>query len=61
MGRFNHEAAAVHVPTGIVYMTEDKDRSLFYRYIPNVPGKLHAGGKLQALAIEDQRACITHN
>jgi secreted PhoX family phosphatase len=61
MGRFSHEAAAVHEPTGIVYMTEDKRRSLFYRYIPDVPGELHAGGRLQALAIEDQPACMTHN
>jgi len=61
MGRFSHEAAAVHEPTGIVYMTEDKDRSLFYRYIPDVPGKLRAGGRLQALAIHDQPSCMTHN
>jgi len=61
MGRFKHEAAAVHEPTGIVYMTEDKRHSLFYRYIPNVPGKLHEGGKLQALAILDQPSFMTHN
>lgn len=50
MGRFNHEAAAIDPRTGIVYMTEDRDDSLFYRFIPNTPGKLHDGGKLQALA-----------
>ena len=61
MGRFKHEAAAVHEPTGIVYMTEDKHHSLFYRYIPDVPGKLHAGGRLQALAIHDQPSLMTHN
>jgi hypothetical protein len=61
MGRFKHEAAAVHEPTGIVYMTEDKHFSLFYRYIPDVPGELHAGGKLQALAILDQPSFKTHN
>jgi len=61
MGRFSHEAAAVHEPTGIVYMTEDKHHSLFYRYIPDVPGKLHAGGRLQALAINDQPSFKTHN
>lgn len=49
MGRFNHEAAAVDPATGIVYLTEDRDDSLFYRFIPNVPGKLAEGGKLQAL------------
>ena len=61
MGRFEHEAAAVHEPTGIVYMTEDRHHSLFYRYIPNVPGKLHEGGKLQALVIDGQPAFMTHN
>ncbi len=61
MGRFEHEAAAVHEPTGIVYMTEDRHHSLFYRYIPNVPGKLHEGGKLQALAVLDQPSLMTHN
>lgn len=50
MGRFVHEAAAVHERSGIVYLTEDQDDSLFYRYIPHEPGKLLAGGHLQALA-----------
>lgn len=61
MGKFQHEAAAVHAASGIVYMTEDRHHSLFYRYIPNVPGKLHEGGRLQALAIKDQSALSTHN
>ena len=61
MGRFEHEATAVHEPTGIVYMTEDRHHSLFYRYIPNVPGKLHEGGKLQALMIDEHPAFMTHN
>jgi len=61
MGRFEHEATAVHEPTGIVYMTEDRHHSLFYRYIPNVPGKLHEGGKLQALVIDGQPAFMAHN
>jgi secreted PhoX family phosphatase len=61
MGKFEHEAAAVHRATGIVYMTEDRHHSLFYRYIPDVPGKLHEGGQLQALAIGDQPAFRTHN
>lgn len=50
MGRFNHEAAAVDPETGIVYLTEDRNDSLFYRFIPTVPGELDKGGKLQALA-----------
>ncbi|BCL36421.1 alkaline phosphatase PhoX [Nostoc sp. MS1] len=51
MGRFNHEAIAVDPATGIVYQTEDSGSGLFYRFIPNVPGKLALGGKLQALRI----------
>jgi hypothetical protein len=61
MGRFLHEAAAVHESTGIVYLTEDQWHGLFYRFIPNVPGQLHEGGRLQALAISDQPAKKTHN
>jgi len=61
MGRFEHEAAAVHEASGIVYMTEDKHQSLLYRYIPHVPGKLHEGGRLQALAVTDRPSLSTHN
>jgi secreted PhoX family phosphatase len=61
MGRFEHEAAAVHPPTGIVYLTEDRWHSLFYRFIPNQPGQLHKGGRLQALAISGQPSKNTHN
>ena len=61
MGRFEHEAAAVHEPTGIVYMTEDRHHSLFYRFIPETPGVLRNGGRLQALAIDDQLSIRTHN
>lgn len=53
MGRFRHEAAAVDPATGIVYQTEDQNDGLFYRFIPKVPGKLAAGGKLQALGFVD--------
>lgn len=61
LGRFIHEAAAVHEPTGIVYLTEDRLHSLFYRFIPNVPGQLQKGGRLQALAISGQPSIKTHN
>lgn len=54
MGRFNREAAVVDPETGIVYMTEDRDDSLFYRFLPDDPGTLHRGGRLQALAFEDR-------
>ncbi len=52
MGRFNHEAAAVDPATGIVYLTEDRDDSVLYRFIPRVPGRLAEGGRLQAMVIE---------
>ncbi|RJY09912.1 alkaline phosphatase PhoX [Aurantiacibacter aquimixticola] len=51
MGRFNHEAACVDPRSGIVYLTEDREDSVLYRFIPNAPGELHRGGKLQAMAL----------
>lgn len=54
MGRFNHEAAAVDPRTGIVYLTEDRDDSLFYRFLPERPGELARGGRLQALVFRDR-------
>lgn len=61
MGRMNHEAVAVDPRTGIVYETEDTGDSLIYRYIPNVPGQLLKGGKLQALMIRGQKSVDTRN
>ena len=52
MGRFVREAVCVDPRTGIVYMTEDRGDSLFYRFIPKTPGKLAEGGILQALALK---------
>ena len=54
-GRFSHEAAAVDQRTGIVYETEDPGTGVgagFYRYVPEDPGQLTAGGALQMLAIK---------
>ncbi len=51
MGRFNHEAACVHGITGWVYMTEDREDGLLYRFRPSVRGRLSEGGKLEALSI----------
>ncbi|MCH2042646.1 MAG: PhoX family protein [Saprospiraceae bacterium] len=61
MGKFNHEAVAVDPKTGIVYLTEDRGDGLFYRYIPKVKGKLHEGGKLQALAFVWKKSMDTRN
>lgn len=54
MGRFVHEAAAVDRFEGIVYLTEDSNPAGFYRFLPNRPGVLAQGGKLQMLAINGQ-------
>jgi secreted PhoX family phosphatase len=51
LGRFYHEGAAVDPRTGIVYMTEDLDDGLIYRFIPDTKGDL-SSGRLQALALE---------
>lgn len=61
MGRFNHEAVCVDPRTGIVYQTEDRPDSLIYRYIPDTPGKLHEGGKLQILSIIHKTIQDTRN
>jgi len=61
MGRFEHEAAAVNPASGVVYLTEDRHRSLLYRYLPDQPGELHRGGRLQALAIADTPSFDTRN
>lgn len=61
MGRFNHEAVAVHPDSGVVYLTEDRHDGLIYRFIPATPGTLHAGGRLQALALHAAPSFDTRN
>lgn len=54
MGRFAHEAVCVDQRTGIVYQTEDGGSGVgsgLYRYVPDDPAALLAGGKLQMLAV----------
>ncbi len=53
LGRFNHEAACVDPETGFVYLTEDRDDSVLYRFIPNQSGQLAMGGRLQAMQVVD--------
>jgi uncharacterized repeat protein (TIGR03803 family) len=56
MGQFYHEAAAIDPESGTVYMTEDREPNAgFYRYLPDVPGDLQAGGTLQMLKVEGQK------
>ena len=66
MGRFVHEAVAVDPDTGIVYETEDTwyvpdelPGAGLYRFIPNAPGVLSAGGRLQMMAVTDRPGYLT--
>src|SRR5699024_3785209 len=61
MGRFNHEAVAVDPKSNVIYLTEDDSESLLYRFIPNSPGRLLDGGKLQALAVRNRPSLDTRN
>jgi secreted PhoX family phosphatase len=51
MGLFAHEAAAVDPLTGIVYLTEDDDKSRLYRFVPQAWGDLSAG-RLEAATVD---------
>ena len=73
MGRFYHEAVAVDPATGFVYLTEDRDDGLLYRYRPEVVtgglespsriavGDLAKGGVLEALRLVKRPAALTQN
>ncbi len=61
MGRFRHEAIAVHPDSGAVYLTEDRGDGMIYRFLPQQPGALNAGGKLQALKIRGRQSVDTRN
>ena len=52
MGRFSHEAVCIDPATGIVYETEDSGDSGFFRFLPQDPSDLTAGGVLQMLKIK---------
>jgi secreted PhoX family phosphatase len=61
MGRFKHEAVAVQPRSSIVYETEDLSDGLLYRFLPNTPGELTRGGRLQALAVRGRPSLDTRN
>ncbi len=61
MGRFNHEAVAVDPDTGIVYLSEDRNDGLLYRYLPEEQGNLLKGGRLQCCCIREQEGLDTRN
>ena len=51
LGNFSHEAAAVDPEAGHVYLSEDQDDGLFYRFTPDEPGNL-ASGVLEAAVVD---------
>ena len=61
MGRFVHEAVAVNPQTGIHYLTEDRDRSGFYRFLPEERGELSRGGELQMLTVRGRPRLATRS
>jgi uncharacterized protein len=60
LGRFCHEAVALDSKTGILYLTEDINDGLLYRFIPDKPRNF-LSGKLQALAIKGQPQADTRS
>ena len=54
MGRFVHEAVAVDRESGVVYLTEDRKTSGFYRYTPKTKGRLAEGGVLEMAELVGQ-------
>ena len=61
MGRFRHEAICVDPQSGAVYQTEDLGDGLLYRFLPDKPGQLAAGGRLQALVVTGIEQADTRN
>ncbi len=58
LGRFNHEAVAVDPDNAVLYLTEDQNDGLFYRFVPDtLTSEGHpnlASGTLQAALIVDE-------
>lgn len=61
MGRFNHEAVAIDPNSGAVYLSEDRHDGLLYRYLPEEPGMLEQGGRLQCCRVREQASLDTRN
>ncbi|MCH7807279.1 MAG: DUF839 domain-containing protein [Proteobacteria bacterium] len=61
MGRFVHEAACVDPKTNFIYLTEDAGASCLYRFRPNDPFNLPAGGTLDALMVNGKPGLKTSN
>lgn len=60
LGRFRHEAVACDPADGSIYLTEDRDDGLLYRFIPDHKENLHHG-KLYALAVTGKKSADLRN
>ncbi|NOR14803.1 MAG: DUF839 domain-containing protein [Candidatus Aminicenantes bacterium] len=60
LGRFIHEGVAVLPEKNVIYQTEDQSDSMFYRFLPEIPGDL-TNGKLQCLALVGKPGFDTRN
>ena len=60
MGRFNHEAVAYNPGDGAVYLTEDRDDGLLYRFLPHRREDL-SSGTLQAMCLRDHKSADLRN
>lgn len=49
-GRFRHEAACVDASRGLVYLTEDREGSCLYRFVPHDPA-VPFEGRLEAMRV----------
>ena len=59
-GRMNHEAVCIDPRNNYAYLSEDRDDSCFYRFVPKIKNKPFVG-KLQALAIKGEKKFITYS
>ncbi len=59
-GRMNHEAVCIDPKNNYAYLTEDRDDSCFYRFVPKNKNKPFEG-KLQALAIKGEKKFTTYS
>ncbi len=61
MGRFVHEGACTDPKTNMIYLTQDADQSCLYRFTPNNPENLQAGGRLEILIVDGRPGLKTRN
>ena len=59
-GRMNHEAVCIDPRNNYAYLSEDRDDSCFYRFVPRNKNKPFEG-KLQALAIKGEKKFTTYS